>query len=111
MTWGPASLYLGDEVPGEVLIWQDPVPEAKAKPLNSRAIKKLKQDILSSGLTVPELVKTAWASASSFRAGDKRGGANGARIALAPQKDWAANNPQELAKVLAKLKEVRKRLW
>ncbi len=104
---GPTALYLGAEVPSEELIWQDPVPATKAKPLGSRAVKSLKKDILASGLSVSELVRTAWASASTFRASDKRGGANGARIALAPQKDWAANNPQELAKVLAKLREIQ----
>ena len=104
---GPRALYLGAEVPSEELIWQDPVPVAKAKPISDRAIKSLKDDILDSGLTVSELVRTAWASASTFRASDKRGGANGARIALAPQKDWAANNPQQLARVLAKLREIQ----
>jgi catalase-peroxidase len=104
---GPRGLYLGAEVPADELIWQDPVPASKARPLNNYAVKTLKKRILASGLSVQELVRTAWASASSFRASDKRGGANGARIALAPQKDWAANNPQELAAVLAKLEEVR----
>jgi catalase-peroxidase len=102
---GPSALYLGAEVPDEELIWQDPVPAGKE--LSSRAVKALKKDILASGLTVSELVGTAWASASTFRASDKRGGANGARIALAPQSGWAANNPQQLAKVLVKLKEVQ----
>ena len=102
---GPSVLYLGAEVPDEELIWQDPVPAGKE--LNSRAVKSLKKVILASGLTVSELVDTAWASASTFRVSDKRGGANGARIALAPQSGWAANNPQQLAKVLAKLKEVQ----
>ena len=102
---GPSALYLGAEVPTEELIWQDPVPAGKE--LSSRAVKSLKKDILASGLTVSELVSSAWASASTFRASDKRGGANGARIALAPQKDWAANNPKQLAKVLAKLKDIQ----
>jgi catalase-peroxidase len=102
---GPNALYLGAEVPSEELIWQDPVPAGKE--LSNRAVKRLKKDILASGLTVSELVATAWASASTFRASDKRGGANGARIALAPQKDWAANNPKQLAKVLTKLKEIQ----
>jgi catalase-peroxidase len=102
---GPSALYLGAEVPTEELIWQDPVPAGKE--LSSRAVKSLKKDILASGLTVSELVSTAWASASTFRASDKRGGANGARIALAPQKDWAANNPKQLAKVLATLKDIQ----
>jgi catalase-peroxidase len=104
---GPRALFLGADVPSEELIWQDPVPVGNAKPIDSRAIKRLKKDILASGLTVSELVRTAWASASTFRASDKRGGANGARIALAPQKDWAVNNPQELANVLAKLKTIQ----
>ena len=104
---GPSALYLGSEAPSEALIWQDPIPTSKAKPLDKRAIKKLKQDILASGLTVPELVRTAWASAATFRASDKRGGANGARIALAPQKDWAVNNPKELDRVLSKLRDVQ----
>ena len=104
---GPKALYLGAEVPSESLIWQDPVPVSTAKPLSSKAIKNLKKEILDSGLSVSELVQTAWASASTFRASDKRGGANGARIALAPQKDWAVNNPQQLAKVLTTLKEVQ----
>ncbi|WP_390594968.1 catalase/peroxidase HPI [Simiduia litorea] len=106
---GPRALYLGADVPREELIWQDPIPAAKAKSLNSRAVKKLKQDILNSGLTVPELVRTAWASASTFRATDKRGGANGARIALAPQNEWPINNPQELTKVLGKLTAIQKK--
>ncbi|NNF66224.1 MAG: catalase/peroxidase HPI, partial [Gammaproteobacteria bacterium] len=104
---GPGSLYLGPEVPGEELIWQDPIPAASAKPLNSRAVKKLKKEILDSGLTVSELVSTAWASASTFRASDKRGGANGARISLAPQNTWAVNNPQTLTKVLTRLKGIQ----
>ena len=104
---GPSERYLGSDVPTEELIWQDPVPAADYKPINSRNIKQLKRDILASGLTTPELVRTAWASASSFRASDMRGGANGARIALAPQNAWAANNPAELAKVVAKLQEIQ----
>lgn len=104
---GPRALYLGSEVPSEELIWQDPVSSDKAKPLSRLAIARIKRNILATDLTVSELVRTAWASASSFRASDKRGGANGARIALAPQKDWAANQPAELSKVLAKLKEVQ----
>lgn len=104
---GPSALFLGEEVPKETLVWQDPIPKPDYKVINARDLKSLKGKILDSGLTVPELVRTAWASASTFRASDLRGGANGARIALAPQKDWAANNPQELAKVLSKLKEVQ----
>ncbi len=104
---GPRARYLGNDVPEDVLIWQDPVPVPEGKPITARDIKSLKEDILDSGLTVPELVRTAWASASSYRASDMRGGANGARIALAPQKDWAANNPEELAKVLGVLGNIR----
>ncbi|OMH37510.1 catalase/peroxidase HPI [Motiliproteus sp. MSK22-1] len=104
---GPRALYLGTEVPNEALIWQDPIPLSTAKPLSHQAVDALKKDILAADLTVSELVRTAWASASTFRASDKRGGANGARIALAPQKDWAANNPAELAKVLSKLKKIQ----
>ena len=100
---GPRALYLGAEVPTEELIWQDPVSAPKARPLTSYQISALKNRILASDLTVSELVRIAWASASSFRASDKRGGANGARIALSPQKDWAINNPQEASKVLGKL--------
>jgi catalase-peroxidase len=102
---GPEALYLGAEVPSEELIWQDPIPMGKK--LSNRAINRLKKDILATDLTVSELVATAWASASTFRASDKRGGANGARIALAPQQGWAANNPKQLAQVLAKLRQVR----
>lgn len=105
---GPRARYLGDQVPEEKLIWQDPIPEVDHKLVGKRDINKLKSKILESGLTVPELVRTAWASASSFRGTDMRGGANGARIRLAPQKDWPANNPDELAKVLAKLESIRK---
>jgi catalase-peroxidase len=102
---GPKSLYLGPEVPSETLIWQDPVP-AGTVPTNAD-VSAFKSAVLSSGLTVSQLVKTAWASASTYRKSDKRGGANGARIALAPQKDWDVNEPAELAKVLAKLNELR----
>ena len=102
---GPKSLYLGPEVPEETLIWQDPVP---AGPIPSETeVAAFKSAVLSSGLTVSQLVKTAWASASTYRKSDKRGGANGARIALAPQKDWDVNEPAELATVLAKLNELR----
>ena len=102
---GPKSLYLGPEVPEETLIWQDPVPAGTAP--SEADVAAFKSAVLSSGLTVAQLVKTAWASASTFRKSDKRGGANGARIALAPQKDWAVNEPAELAKILAKLNELR----
>ena len=102
---GPKSLYLGPEVPDETLIWQDPVPNGTAP--SDADVAAFKDKLLSSGLTVSQLVKTAWASASTYRKSDKRGGANGARIALAPQKDWDVNEPAELAKVLAKLNELR----
>lgn len=104
---GPTARYLGAEVPSEVLIWQDPIPEADYEEISANDIKNLKTKVLDSGLTIPELVRTAWASASSFRDTDMRGGANGARINLAPQKDWGANNPVELKKVLAKLQEIQ----
>jgi catalase-peroxidase len=104
---GPSVRYLGNEVPDEELIWQDPLPTVDYTLVDAGDIKALKKEILDSGLTVPELVRTAWASASSYRASDMRGGANGARIALAPQKDWAVNNPAELARVLAKLADIQ----
>ncbi len=104
---GPRSRYLGSEVPQEVLLWQDPVPAVDHALIDAADSKALKASILASGLSVSELVSTAWASASSFRASDKRGGANGARIRLAPQKDWAANQPVQLAKVLAALESVQ----
>ncbi|TXS91213.1 catalase/peroxidase HPI [Parahaliea maris] len=104
---GPTSRYLGDSVPEVTWSWQDPVPEADYKQVSDRDIKKLKKAILDSGLSTSDLVKTAWASAASFRATDMRGGANGARIRLAPQKDWAVNNPAELASALAKLEKVQ----
>lgn len=97
---GPKVRYIGPEVPAEDLIWQDPIPEADYEPIELDDISKLKSEILNSGLTVSQLVSTAWASASSFRNSDKRGGANGARIRLAPQKFWEANNPAQLSKVL-----------
>ncbi len=100
---GPRPRYLGPEVPEEELIWQDPVPVASYKTIDAQDVASLKGKILASGLSVSQLVSTAWASASTFRGSDKRGGANGARIRLAPQKDWAVNQPAELAKVLATL--------
>ncbi len=106
---GPRSRYLGDEVPAEVLIWQDPVPAVDHKLIEAGDITALKSQILASGLTVSELVRTAWAAASSFRGTDMRGGANGARIRLAPQKDWTANNPAELAKVLKQLEGIQQK--
>jgi catalase-peroxidase len=105
---GPKARYLGPEVPKDDLIWQDPVPAATQPALSASALADLKAKILASGLSVAELVSTAWASASTFRASDKRGGANGARIRLSPQKDWAANEPAKLAKVLDKLEAIRK---
>ena len=97
---GPRSRYLGPEVPAEELIWQDPIPAVNHKLIGARDIASLKGKILASGLSVSELVSTAWASASTFRGSDKRGGANGARIRLEPQKDWEVNQPAQLAKVL-----------
>ncbi len=105
---GPRIRYLGPEVPKEVLIWQDPVPPVNHPLVNASDIEALKAQILASGLSNQELVSTAWASASSFRGSDKRGGANGARIRLAPQKDWAANEPAKLAKILQTLEKVQK---
>ncbi|WP_306521014.1 catalase/peroxidase HPI [Rheinheimera sp.] len=104
---GPKVRYLGKEVPSEMLLWQDPVPAVDHPLIDATDIQNLKAKLLASGLTVPQLVKTAWASAASFRGTDMRGGANGARLALAPQKDWAANDPQELAKVLPVLQKVQ----
>ncbi|HOX78826.1 MAG TPA: catalase/peroxidase HPI [Bacteroidales bacterium] len=104
---GPKSRYLGPEVPAEDLIWQDPVPAADHPLVSDSDIADLKAKVLASGLTVTQLVSTAWASASTFRGSDKRGGANGARIRLAPQKDWAVNNPPQLAKVLETLESIR----
>ena len=104
---GPRTRYIGAEVPREELIWQDPLPKVNHKLVDAKDIAALKVRILASGLTVPELVRTAWASASSFRGTDKRGGANGARIRLAPAKDWEANNPAELAKVLQRLETIQ----
>ena len=104
---GPRARYLGPEVPAEVLIWQDPIPAATHEPINAHDIATLKMLILASGLTVSQLVSTAWASASTFRGSDKRGGANGARIRLAPQKDWAVNNPTQLATVLTTLEGIQ----
>ena len=100
---GPKGRYLGPEVPAEELIWQDPVPAVTHKLIDDNDMAVLKSKILSSGLSIAQLVSTAWASASTFRGSDKRGGANGARIILAPQKDWAVNNPAQLTKVLATL--------
>ncbi len=105
---GPRSRYLGPEVPSEALIWQDPVPPAGHPLIDAKDVAGLKAKILATGLSVPELVAAAWASASTFRGSDKRGGANGARVRLAPQKDWEVNQPAQLAKVLAALEGVQK---
>jgi catalase-peroxidase len=105
---GPIERYLGDDVPTEELIWQDPVPAVDHELVNTEDVTKLKRMLLASGLTVSQLLTTAWASASTYRDSDKRGGANGARIALAPQNGWEANNPKELASVLETMKAVRK---
>ena len=105
---GPRTRYLGTEVPKEEFIWQDPVPSPNYKLIDANDVANLKAKILKSGLSVSELVRTAWASASTFRRTDMRGGANGARVRLAPQKDWEVNNPQELVRVLNKLGQIRR---
>ena len=104
---GPRARYLGPEVPAEELIWQDPIPAVDHRLIDAKDIASLKGKFLASGLSVSQLVSTAWASASTFRGSDKRGGANGARIRLAPQKDWEANQPEQLAKVLIALEGIR----
>ena len=105
---GPRARYIGAEVPQDALSWQDPIPAVNHKLVGDADVKALKKKILASGLTTGELVRTAWASAASFRGSDKRGGANGARLRLAPEKDWAVNNPGESAKVVGKLEELQK---
>ncbi|ULQ51523.1 catalase/peroxidase HPI [Flavihumibacter fluvii] len=105
---GPRARYLGKEVPAEELIWQDPIPAVAHQLIDDTDIASLKAKVLASGLTVAQLVSTAWASASTFRGSDKRGGANGARIRLAPQKDWKVNNPEQLSKVLQILESIQK---
>ena len=105
---GPRSRYLGPEVPAEELIWQDPVPAVDHQLIDSKDIEDIKRKILASGLTIPELVSTAWASASTFRGSDKRGGANGGRIRLAPQKDWEVNQPTQLKTVLEAFERIQK---
>ena len=105
---GPKSRYLGPEVPKEDLIWQDPIPAVNHKLIGANDIAMLRKEIMASGLSVSQLVSTAWASASTFRGSDKRGGANGARIRLSPQKDWEVNQPAQLAKVLRTLERIRK---
>ena len=104
---GPRSRYIGPEVPAEDLLWQDPLPRLDHALVDAKDVAELKSKILAAGVTVPELVGTAWASAASFRGTDMRGGANGARIRLAPQKDWEVNNPRELAKVLQRLEGIQ----
>ena len=104
---GPKILYLGAEVPTEELIWQDPIPNIEYSGINEEDINNLKFSLVSSGLTISELVSTAWASASTFRGSDKRGGANGGRLRLSPQKDWKVNNPSQLSKVLAVLEKIQ----
>jgi catalase-peroxidase len=104
---GPISRYLGPLVPAEPLIWQDPVPAVDHEPIGERDMAALKAKILASGLSISQLVTTAWASAATFRGSDKRGGANGARIRLEPQKDWEVNQPAELAKALAALEGIQ----
>jgi len=105
---GPVSRYLGEEVPTEELIWQDPIPARDYDLIDAKDIDSLKGKILNAGLSISELVSTAWGSASTFRGSDKRGGANGGRLRLAPQKDWEVNNPKQLAKVLNALEEIKK---
>ena len=105
---GPRARYIGSEVPPEQLLWQDPVPAVDYELIGEEDIAKLKAEVLASGLTVPQLVRTAWGSASTFRGTDMRGGANGARIRLAPQKDWEVNDPDELKKVLKRLEGIQK---
>jgi catalase-peroxidase len=104
---GPKARYVGNDLPSESFLWQDPVPTADYEMINDRDVKKLKNQILETGLSTSELVKTAWASASSYRDTDMRGGANGARIQLAPQNTWAVNDPEEVSKVLAALKKIQ----
>ena len=104
---GPKALYLGNEVPAEDLIWQDPVPAVDFELISDADAQDLKAKILATGLSVAELVSAAWASASTFRGSDKRGGANGARVRLAPQKDWEVNNPAQLSKVLTALEDIQ----
>jgi catalase-peroxidase len=104
---GPRTRYLGPEVPDEELIWQDPIPAVDHKLVDEKDIESLKSKILASGLSISELVSTAWASASTFRGSDMRGGANGARIRLAPQKDWEVNQPAQLEKVLKSLESIQ----
>jgi catalase-peroxidase len=105
---GPKSTYLGPEIPKENLVWQDPIPALNHPTINNADIAVLKTQLLSSGISISEMVTTAWASASTYRNSDRRGGANGARIRLAPQKDWEVNNPKQLAKVLSAYEKIQK---
>src|SRR6266700_3792384 len=105
---GPVSRYLGQLVPAEPLLWQDPVPVVDHELIGEQDIASLKRKILGSGLSIPQLVSTAWCAAASFRGTDKRGGANGGRIRLAPQKDWESNEPARLAKVVKALEQIQK---
>src|SRR5207249_9033728 len=105
---GPRARYLGPEVPAEELIWQDPIPAVDHALVDAQDISGLKGQVLASGLSVSQLASTAWAAAATFRGSDKRGGANGGRIRLAPQKDWEVNQPAELAKVLGTLERIQK---
>lgn len=104
---GPVSRYLGPEVPSEALIWQDPIPAVDHQLIDDQDVAKLMDKILDGGFSVSELVETTWASASTFRGSDKRGGANGARIRFAPQRHWEVNNPARLQLVLGKLERIR----
>jgi catalase-peroxidase len=106
---GPRSRYLGSEVPKDIFVWQDPTPEVDHPLIDARDVERLKGEILQSGLTIPQLVRTAWGSAATFRGSDMRGGSNGARIRLAPQKDWEANDPQELRVVLERLTSIQQK--
>jgi len=105
---GPSTTYLGPEAPKEALIWQDPIPAVDHELINEKDVEALKANILNSGLSISEMVATAWASASTYRGSDRRGGANGARIRLSPQKDWKVNNPKQLQKVLGALEQIQK---
>jgi catalase-peroxidase len=105
---GPLSRYLGPEMPNEELLWQDPIPAVDHELINDSDVAALKSKLLASGLSVSQLVSTAWAAASTFRGSDKRGGANGGRLRLAPQKIWQANQPEQLANVLGKLEGIQK---
>ena len=106
---GPVQCYKGSEVPSEELIWQDPIPVSDHQLIDATDAAILKKEVLGSGLSTADLVSTAWASASTYRGSDKRGGANGGRIRLAPQKDWDVNEPLQLAKVLAVLEDIKER--